>query len=1150
MSHVSTQETSLSDTDPEEIGPRTPLISSPSKFPVERGVNSEASTEVIDNNSEDEDDSKSDQKSDSDDDESQNHHTPLINSSTKHKQLKSSKLRRSKGKNKKEEQKTESDDDTEDEDEESAVDRIHKLRTLTEQTMITQASKKPVTIYMGGKEQRIAKVVKEQRLMFRSKQKPFFVSLKHVTYSVKITTAKAFQVNNLNSLPPLRLFNKYVLRNDKTVPWPILKDLNLYFKPGTMTLLLGPPGSGKSSLLQMLADRLGASDVNITGDMLFNGLPASKKHHHRDVAFLSQSDEIHIPQLTVRETFRFAVYCQMPQGVPAYIKEQRVDIMLQLMGLANRADTVVGDELLRGVSGGEKRRVSIGVECLTKMPSFIALDEPTTGLDAAAALDLVRFFKSLAASTGAPIVMALLQPSYEIFCLFDKVALLSKGEVAYFGDRIKALKFYEDRGYICDLVTNPAEFLQEVIENPEKFRRTEKEVQKDADNAERAMKEAKEEEKKDKDGKKHGKKHGKDKVDKSDEEEIESDEEENGHNGKDKSNHKKKGHKDLNRSSGKKGKDEEYDRDRFIKEWREENIKDIIHTINVENAKITEEEPENDEEDLEKGNAKDNTDKASGHGVFAAFSPSKRREKKEIEARRKKVFSYTDEYEYPATFITQFMFLLYRSWLTLIRDKDVFQVRLFRSSIMALVFGTLFLKLSHNQTDGVRTKPSYIYFMETFIAFGSLAYLPAFFKEKRVYYYQRRARYYRVLPYYLASVIVDIPIQLLEVVLFGTITYWLAAMDNDAGKFFFWLFLLLIIQNLMKTVMKLCGIILQNPSNASSAAALLVFLLVLFSGFSVPKMQIGNWFIWLYWISPFQWAYQAAIINEYAGETSYYCNEDELFPLRNTYYYNQPYPKGTGGAQICQFTTGDQILGNRFGFWTDLNYRWICLAIMIAYDILSHILSYFCLVLLNPKQPRFRIGGFGRNPVKAAKSKGDNQQGGESNEAQSGGYAEDGTGGVPDDYDEYMSKDGQGDEYLEENDREERESKGGAGGKKNKAKAGNKKEAKSALGKDVKKADKMKKSGRAPVGVSPDFDADNSRAGYLVFTDLSYSVKAGGSNPIVRFINSIKGWILSKRPGAKDDDDKKKDGEKDSKENEDDSDSEGSSKGKKTQQGR
>ncbi|ELR12117.1 ABC transporter, ATPbinding domain containing protein, partial [Acanthamoeba castellanii str. Neff] len=253
--------------------------------------------------------------------------------------------------------------------------------------------------------------IKETRQVNNPNFEPIFVAVDNLTYRVP-------------ALPPTRhhrsVFSvvadavRRFIPEKGPKPIPILDDVSFYLKPGQMTLLLGAPGCGKSSLLKLLANRLRVGKVE--GNLTFNGKVPKRKHYHRDVAFIQQED-VHLPTLTVKETLRLSADCQMPRGVSSQAKADRVEAIMQLLGLKHRANTIVGDALLRGVSGGEKKRVSVGIEW-AKSPGVWLFDEPTTGLDSSASYDEMRALRTIVDMGGAALV-SLLQPSYEVFHLFD-----------------------------------------------------------------------------------------------------------------------------------------------------------------------------------------------------------------------------------------------------------------------------------------------------------------------------------------------------------------------------------------------------------------------------------------------------------------------------------------------------------------------------------------------------------------------------------------------------------------------------------------------------------------------------------------------------------------------------------------------------------
>jgi len=278
------------------------------------------------------------------------------------------------------------------------------------------------------------------------------LSFSRVTYTVQQPVV-SHQPTFLNNL-------KGCFQRKERIPYKLLNETSGYVEPGMLVLLLGPPGAGKTTLLEVLAGRKiqkkGQSEMR--GEILINGRPWTSDFN-RIAGYVTQQD-YHIPQMTVRETLLFSSMLRNHSLVSKQKKQERVEVVLDMLGLRHVADTVVGGELLRGVSGGEKKRVSIGVE-LVKGPGILLLDEPTTGLDSSAAMDVVKSLRSLA-DAGVPVICSLLQPSQELFDQFDHVMLMNKREVAYFGPTEGVLKHFEEAGYRCPDDKNIAEFLLDI----------------------------------------------------------------------------------------------------------------------------------------------------------------------------------------------------------------------------------------------------------------------------------------------------------------------------------------------------------------------------------------------------------------------------------------------------------------------------------------------------------------------------------------------------------------------------------------------------------------------------------------------------------------------------------------------------------------
>ncbi|CAL1544610.1 unnamed protein product [Lymnaea stagnalis] len=236
----------------------------------------------------------------------------------------------------------------------------------------------------------------------------------------------------------------------------ILFDVSGIFKKG-MTAILGPTGSGKSSFLDVLAGRKDPDGVS--GQLLLDGKPVPKNFKCM-VGYVVQDDVV-MGTLSVRENFAFSAALRLPTSVKANERKERINQVIKELGLERCADTKVGNEFIRGVSGGERKRCNIGMELIIS-PGVLFLDEPTTGLDANTANTVLMFLKRLS-RRGRTIIFSIHQPRYSIYRLFDSLMLLSQGHTVYHGPSEEALEFFSSQGYICQEHNNPPDFFLDVI---------------------------------------------------------------------------------------------------------------------------------------------------------------------------------------------------------------------------------------------------------------------------------------------------------------------------------------------------------------------------------------------------------------------------------------------------------------------------------------------------------------------------------------------------------------------------------------------------------------------------------------------------------------------------------------------------------------
>ncbi|KAF3628286.1 ABC transporter G family member 39 [Capsicum annuum] len=270
----------------------------------------------------------------------------------------------------------------------------------------------------------------------------------------------------------------------------ILRGVSGIVKPSRMTLLLGPPGGGKTTFLKALAG-VPDKDQRIAGKISYCGHELSEFIPQRTCAYISQHD-LHHGEMTVRETLDFAgrslgvgtryelltelsrrekeLGIKPDPEIDAFMKATAVagqesslvtDYVLKILGLDICADIMVGDQMRRGISGGQKKRLTIG-EMLVGPAKVFFMDEISTGLDSSTTLQIIKYMRQMVHIMDVTMIISLLQPAPETFELFDDIILLSEGQIIYQGPRENVLEFFESVGFKCPERKGIADFLQEV----------------------------------------------------------------------------------------------------------------------------------------------------------------------------------------------------------------------------------------------------------------------------------------------------------------------------------------------------------------------------------------------------------------------------------------------------------------------------------------------------------------------------------------------------------------------------------------------------------------------------------------------------------------------------------------------------------------
>ncbi|EGC32253.1 hypothetical protein DICPUDRAFT_155800 [Dictyostelium purpureum] len=589
----------------------------------------------------------------------------------------------------------------------------------------------------------------------------------------------------------------------------ILTDLNFFLKPGSMVLLLGSPGCGKTSLMNTLA--LLKNNEDISGNLLFNGRPGNEKTHHRHVSYVIQEDQ-HMAALTVKDTLKFSADCQLGDKTQQE-RNERVQNVLEFLELSHVKDTVVGDEFLRGVSGGQKKRVTIGVE-LVKDSNLLLMDEPTNGLDSSIAFDLMTKIKQKVESEKLSCLVSLLQPGVEITRLFDYLMIMNQGQMSYFGPMNQAIGYFESLGFKFPHRHNPAEFFQEIVDEPELY-----------------------------------------------------------WSGEDHPPYK--GAED------------------FASAYRKSDI--YKYTLDYIDNNIP--------------------------------NPSS-------------YVDYSTESAYSITFTRQLLLNIQRGVKLNFGNLVSLRLRILKNVIMGFILGTLYWKLETNQTDG-NNRSSLLFFALLSFVFGGFSSISIFFINRPIFYQQRAWKYYNTFSYFVSMVINDLPLSIIEVLVFSNFLYWMTGLNKTWDRFIYFLLMCFVNDVLSQSMLRMVSSFSPNKNIAAALGPALISPFLLMCGFMKKKNDIPGWWIWLYWISPIHYGFEGLLINEHHG-LDYHCSENEFYPPSYLPNFNLTYPLGFEGNQVCPIRKGDQILEN-LGFESEFYFRWVDLAICSGFVILFWIITFFCM---------------------------------------------------------------------------------------------------------------------------------------------------------------------------------------------------------------
>ncbi|KAG2439064.1 hypothetical protein HYH02_006591 [Chlamydomonas schloesseri] len=713
-----------------------------------------------------------------------------------------------------------------------------------------------------------------------------------------------------NSL--LGMFKRLVCVKDHTVDHPILDKLSGVIRPGRPTLLLGPPASGKSSLLKVLAGRYrnGQDGLRITGDLHYNGHTQDEFVVERTTSLVNQHDN-HIPTLTVMETLEFAHTCQLgsrgggfdlPGELRKAIEKARADgtytppehslsddellkIMdetydsgirtlgaMRAMGISHTANTPVGDAMLRGVSGGERKRVTTA-EMLVGPRRVLLLDEISTGLDSATLYSIADLLCKLCRLFGITLLVSLLQPPPEVYFLFDDVILTSAGHITYHGPPPGALPFYQQLGFVCPPRKDVPSFLQEITTA-------------------------------------------------SGQQEYASEE--------------LRARLGLRKPTAATGS--------LPLQSKSKSGASASQSAAPAVAPPSPQQPAATAQAVAEG-AEGGEGEACSGGTRWVIPPAKVAEAfwhdtqagRDMRALLEQPFDKAKGHpaalartRYALTHLEALAVVVRRQMLLVARDTILIKGRLVQVIVMGLITGSLFFQLGDSVTDA-RAYFGVSFLAVMFMAMGAMPALPVTLATKGVWEKHRAALFYPAWCHALGANLAQVPMMVVDSFVYSIILYWMVGYTANAGQFFaFWLAMFSMSFN-SNVLFRLIAYASPDAVTANAFGGFCLLILILLSGFAIIRGSIPDYWIWAYYISPFAWALRCVVINEFTSQR-----------------WGAPSP---GDPSM---TVGEEALGT-FDFYTSWDWYWGGIGYLWGSALAFIVASTLALAYLTGEPPVARV---------------------------------------------------------------------------------------------------------------------------------------------------------------------------------------------------
>jgi ATP-binding cassette, subfamily G (WHITE), member 2, SNQ2 len=605
----------------------------------------------------------------------------------------------------------------------------------------------------------------------------------------------------------------------------LIRDFTGSVRDGEMMLVLGRPGSGCSTFLKVIANQR-ESFAGVDGVVSYGGISAEeqKKSYRGEVNYNPEDDQ-HLPNLTVWQTLKFALMNKTKKHdadtIPIII-----NALLKMFGITHTAGTLVGNEYVRGVSGGERKRVGIA-ETLATKSTVVCWDNSTRGLDASTALDYVQSLRVMTDISNRTTFVTLYQAGEGIYEVMDKVLVIEDGRMIFQGPANLARQYFIDLGFHCPPRQTTADFLTSV-----------------GDPNERQFREG------------------------------------------------------MEASTPKTAVE----------------LEAAFHKSDIYKATVT--EVEEYERDLKRTDLCDTRE-------FQQAVQEQKSNSKLISPRS----SYT------VSFWRQVRACTLREFWLFWGDKPTLYTKVFIIISNALIVGSLFYGESLD-TSGAFPRGGALFFSILFLGWLQLTELVRAVSGRVVISRHQDYAFYRPSAVVISRVVLDLPVLLVQAIVFTIVLYWMANLSADAGKFFINLLFVYISTICITALYRMFAALSPTIDDAVRFSGLALNLLVIFVGYTIPKLTLTSdviWFGWLYYINPVAYSYEAVLTNEFHGR-QVECAPSNLVPR------GAGTQEGYQGCSLAGATVGSTTVSGDSYFQTSFGYShshlWRNFGVVIAFTVL------------------------------------------------------------------------------------------------------------------------------------------------------------------------------------------------------------------------